>query len=85
MPPGEIYAPFKEAMVGWMKAYRQLPHEDFEITSYDGLRLVGKYYEYEKGAPVELLFHGYRGNAERDVSAGIERCFSMKRNVLLVD
>jgi pimeloyl-ACP methyl ester carboxylesterase len=34
---------------------------------------------------VELLFHGYRGNAERDLSGGVERCFSLKRNALIID
>jgi fermentation-respiration switch protein FrsA (DUF1100 family) len=55
------------------------------MRSYDGLTLRGKYYEYEKGAPIEILFHGYRGDGERDLSAGIERCFAVKRNVLIVD
>ena len=31
------------------------------------------------------MFHGYRGSAERDLSGGIQRCFALGRNVLLVD
>ena len=31
------------------------------------------------------MFHGYRGSAERDLCGAVQRCFSIKRNVLLVD
>jgi fermentation-respiration switch protein FrsA (DUF1100 family) len=85
IPEGEIYEVFRDEIVGWMKEVRTLPHEDVEITSHDGLTLRGKYYEYKKGAPIEILFHGYRGSAERDMCAGISRSFAVGRNALLVD
>ena len=31
------------------------------------------------------MFHGYRGNAERDLCGGVQRCFALGRNALLVD
>ena len=31
------------------------------------------------------MFHGYKGNARRDMSAGIKRAFKVGRNALLVD
>ena len=85
IPEGEIYEPFRDRMINWTKRTRALPHQDFEITSFDGLTLHGKYYEYAPGAPIELMFHGYRGNAERDLSGGVQRCFKLGRNILLVD
>lgn len=85
MPPGKIYEAYREPMIRWMKMTRDLPHEEVEITSHDGLVLRGKYYEHKKGAPLELLFHGYRGNAERDMCAGVERCFAIGRNALIVN
>lgn len=85
IPEGKIYEPYREQMVNWMKEVRAMPCEDVEITSFDGLRLCGKYYEYKKGAPIELMLHGYRGNAERDLCGGVQRCFALKRNVLIVD
>ena len=85
IPDGEIYEPFRDKMVNWMKQTRQLPYEDFYITSFDGLKLHGRYYEYAPGAPIELMFHGYRGNAERDLCGGVQRCFALKRSALLVD
>ncbi len=85
IPVGDIYDVFSDDMINWVKQARTLPHENFEIKSYDGLTLRGKYYEYKKGAPMEILFHGYKGNSERDMSGGIERCFKLGRNALLVD
>ena len=85
IPEGEIYEPYRDTMIGWMKEVRKLPHKEFSIVSHDGLKLYGKYYEYKKGAPIELMFHGYRGSAERDLCGGVQRCFSLERNVLIVD
>lgn len=85
IPPGKIYEPYREQMVGWMKEVRQIPYEEFSIVSFDGLRLFAKYYEFAPGAPIEIMFHGYRGSAERDLCGGVQRCFALKRSVLLVD
>lgn len=85
IPPGKIYEPFREVMVGWMKQTRAMPHEDFWIRSFDGLALHGEYYEYAPGAPIELMMHGYRGSAERDLCGGVQRAFTLGRSVLIVD
>ena len=85
IPEGEIYEPYREQMVSWMKEVRAMPCKEYWITSFDGLRLRGKYYEYAKGAPIELMFHGYRGTGERDLCGGVQRCFRLGRNVLIVD
>lgn len=85
LPSGKIYEPYREQMIEWMKETRAMPHKDVSIRSFDGLILRGKYYEYEKGAPIELMFHGYRGTGERDLCGGVQRCFRLHRNVLIVD
>jgi dipeptidyl aminopeptidase/acylaminoacyl peptidase len=85
LPPGHIYEPYHEQMSAWIKERRALPQEDVEIVSFDGLTLRGKYFECKKGAPMEIQFHGYQGNCERDLSGGVERCFKLGRNVLQVD
>ena len=84
-PEGKVYEPFRERMVNWMRETRKLPHEDFYIDSFDGLKLHGRYYEYAPGAPIELMFHGYRGTADRDLCGGVQRCFALKRSALVVD
>ena len=85
LPEGAIYEPFREVMEGYAREMRALPYEVFEIRSFDGLRLTAKYYEYAPGAPMELMFHGYRGNAERDLSGGVKRCFQVGRSAFVVD
>lgn len=85
IPDGEIYEPFREDMVSWVKEVRAMPCKEVEITSFDGLLLCGRFYCYEEGAPIEILLHGYRGNSERDLSAGVLRCFKRGRSALLID
>ena len=85
IPPGKEYEPFRDEMVGWMKKTNALPREEIYITSHDGLRLYGKLYEYAPDAPLEIMFHGYRGSGERDLCGGVQRCFDLGRSVLIVD
>jgi len=85
LPEGEVYEPFHDKMVHWVRQTRALPQEDVEIRSFDGLKLYGKYFELSPGAPIELMFHGYRGSAERDLPGGVQRCFACGRSALVVD
>lgn len=85
LPPGKIYEPFHEQMRVWVQSSRNTPHEEVSIISFDGLKLTGKYYEYAPGAPVEIMFHGYRGNAERDLAGGMHRAFRLGHSALIVD
>ena len=85
IPKGAAYEPYRDIMIQWMKELRETPYKKVSIKSFDGLKLCGKYFEYKPGAPIELMFHGYRGTAEKDLSGGIKRCFALERNVLLVD
>ncbi len=85
IPNGSIYEPYRDEMIGWMKENRSRPREMFSIKSFDGLTLRGIYYEYEKGAPIELMFHGYKGTSERDLCGGVRRCFALGRSALLID
>ena len=74
LPEGEVYEPHHEQMIRWIKEIRAMERKSVSVTSFDGLTLHGMYYEVEKGAPTEILFHGYRGNAERDLCGGVHRC-----------
>lgn len=85
IPDGKIYEPHRETMTAWIKEVRTLPQDDITITSFDGLKLQGKFYEYDKNAPIELMFHGYRGNGERDLCGGVQRCFALGHSALIVD
>lgn len=85
IPEGEIYEPYRPQMEAWTREVRAMPREHFTITSFDGLTLHADFFEYAPGAPMEIMFHGYRGSAERDLSGGVQRCFLLGRSVLLVD
>ena len=85
VPEGEIYAPWRDIMIKWMKETRALPYRSCSITSYDGLKLQGKFYEYAPGAPIELMMHGYRGNANRDLCGGVQRSFALGHSALVID
>ena len=82
---GGEYDKHYNQFITWAKFSRETKHEDVKITSFDGLTLRGKYYECKKGAPIEIMFNGYRGNAERDMSGGVARCFALERNALVVN
>ncbi len=89
--PDEVFendtnlAPFAKELYEWRDTVAALPYREVQIKSFDGLTLKGRYYEYEKGAPIELLMHGYRGSMKRDMDAGIIRCFMQGRNAFCVD
>lgn len=84
-PKGSIYLQYREKISQWIVETRKLPREEMCVTSFDGLKLYGNYYEYAPGATIELMFHGYRGTAERDLSGGVQRCFKLGRSALIVD
>lgn len=85
IPEGEIYEVFRPEMERWAREVRALPREEMDIVAFDGTPLHGRFYEYKPGAPIELMFHGYRGSAERDLSGGVQRCFMLGRSALIVD
>ncbi len=85
VPDDEPYRPFREQMETWAWETRRMPCERVSITSFDGLTLRGKYFEFAPDAPIELMFHGYRGNAERDLCGGVQRCFALGHNALIVN
>lgn len=85
LPPGEIYEPYHAQMRAWSEEVGAMAYEELTGTSFDGLKLRGKYYECTPGAVIELMFHGYRGTAERDLCGGVQRAFALGHNVLIVD
>ena len=64
--------------------FKEKPYEQIVIQSYDGLSLVGRYYHYSDGAPLDILFHGYRSSPTHDFCGGVHISFEAGHNVLLV-
>ena len=54
IPEGEIYEVFRDVMENWVREARAMNPKEFSVTSFDGLTLYGKFYEYAPGAPMEL-------------------------------
>lgn len=84
-PNGEQYGKYKDMILKLIRDSEKLQYEDVYITSFDGVRLHGKYYETAKGAPLQIMFHGYRSNAVRDLSGGMRLARELGHNILLVD
>ena len=61
------------------------PFEDVYIKSHDGLMLHAKYYHIEDGAPLEILIHGYKGKATRDMCGAFKIACELSHNTLLID
>lgn len=85
LPDNFIYKKYEDIICADINEVRTYPYKEYSIKSFDGLTLYAKYYERFPGAPIEIMFHGYRGTAERDLSTGIKRAFRCGRNALLVD
>ena len=85
-PPGKVYEPFYDAMRHWTAELEAEPYTPMEVRTPDGLTLRGRYYPLgREDGPLEILFHGYRGFSERDMSGALERCRAVGHSLLLVD
>jgi len=83
--PGKLYEPYHADFERWYQEAQTLPQEKWSVVTPDGLTLRGKYYPLSPDAPLEILFHGYRGFSDRDMSGAVQRCFSVGHSALLVD
>ncbi len=85
LPTTEQYIQNKQKMLDLINLLVDVEFEPVEITSYDGLKLFGRYYHFCDNAPVAIQMHGYRGTAVRDMCGGFQSSKKMGQNVLLVD
>lgn len=85
LPNNPLYNMFKDQIINDITFGRQMGYKTLTTKSFDNLTLYGKYYESFKDAPIEIMFHGYKGEGERDLSTGIRRAKACGRNVLIVD
>ena len=59
--------------------------EDISVRSQDGLSLHGRYYDIKQGAPLIIVFHGYRSPTVRDCAGAFALGLKLGYNVLAVD
>ena len=84
-PKGEQYDAVVQHMVEISMIMHQAACERITITARDGTSLSGRLYAYYPGAPVLLVFHGYRSIALRDCAGGFALGQKLSFNVLAVD
>ena len=68
-----------------MEQLKGITAEDVFINSFDGLKLHGRYYHVKDGAPLDIQFHGYNGNAMRDFCGVNKISRESGHNSLLID
>lgn len=85
LPHGKLYDPYHEVIKSCVGQVLEVPFEEVEVYSYDGLRLVGRYYHLSDDAPLIIFFHGYRCSGLRDGNGIFLYCRKLGFNVLLAD
>lgn len=85
IPNGQVYDDMRGLLTKWAEEVHATEHREVSVKTFDGLTLRGRYYEFKKGAPIEVILHGYRGNSVRDLSGGVIRCNALGHNVLVYD
>ena len=81
----ERTVPYGAQMHADAAALAAAPYEPVQITADDGVPLAARYYHHADGAPVAIIFHGYKGFARRDGMGGYTLCKKLGYNVLLPD
>ena len=67
------------------KLLKSQSYEPVYIKSFDGLSLFGRYYRGKDDAPLFIEFHGYKGDALRDLCAEDMVFKSLGASTLIVD
>lgn len=82
---GEQYDNYKDTFINLIDSVINEKYEDVYIKSYDGKTLYGRYFHRNDNREVQILFHGYKGNAYKDMSGGLKLALENGSNVLLID
>lgn len=62
IPEGKQYEKFRPLILKDIETADNMEHITYEIKSFDNLSLKARYYKYQDGAPIEIMFHGYKGS-----------------------
>ncbi len=75
----------KDEMKALIKEMDQIEFEPIYATSYDGLKLFGRYYHVADGAPLQIQFHGYKSYGIRDFCGGNKIARERGHNTIIID
>lgn len=85
IPGSEQYQLLAPGILALVDQVEACPFEWVYISSKDGLKLAGRYYHIHDGAPLAIIFHGYRSTSMRDCAPLFILCRELGYNVLLPD
>lgn len=85
LPRSRQFDPYRAEHRAGVERLLREEHEAVQTTSFDGLRLSGKYYHRTDGGPVAICVHGWRSTGVRDFSGGAQFLLEQGWNVLLID
>lgn len=85
IPPGKQYEEVADLMLQRIYEAEKLEYDLIGITTKDGLHLSARYYHFRDGAPVQIMFHGYRSNGMREFSITHLLAMKIGYNVISVD
>lgn len=85
IPNEENYKEYAAGIRRNIQAIKDSESEMWTITAQDGAKLVGRYYHNAEGAPVVIMFHGYRSSAVRDGMGAFKVCRECGYNILMID
>lgn len=83
-PINPAYGKYKKQIAALADVVRAEPYELVTLVTDDGLRLYARYYHMRDGAPLNIVFHGYRGNTVHDCAGGFQIGKDRGSNILLV-
>lgn len=85
VPEAEKYVEYTKYVQKTIKEIQKVPFEEMRIQSRDGVELYGRYYHRKDGAPIILMFHGYRSSCLRDAMGAFRFTEECGYNILMVN
>lgn len=75
----------KEDYIKTIEWAKRTQHKKYTITSHDGLKLFGRYYDHSINSPNVILIHGYRSVSNRLLDLAKFYFEDLNMNVLMID
>ncbi len=76
---------YKNEILSGQRWIEALPFREEEITSFDGVKLYGRFYENKGSKATVLLMHGYRSGPMHDFSCAFKFYYDKGFNLLVPD
>jgi fermentation-respiration switch protein FrsA (DUF1100 family) len=75
----------KDDYIQTLQWAKRTQHKEISITSHDGLKLYGRYFDHSINSPNIILIHGYRSVSNRMLDLAKFYFEDLNMNVLLID